>query len=155
MRRCLAKISDMNVQATGIATANVAAHAGFVRGSQLLRLDAATAIQTRCPHANPSLTIRRSDASGEAVMPRWSIKFRSRPDQPSGATFVETGNHDAGSSSRVIDPRRVSGVLCPCKLPRSNAAEHRLEIGMQIGATSARKTDPPGKRFDHGELRGI
>ncbi len=26
---------------------------------------------------------------------------------------------------------------------------------MQIGPTSARKTDPPGKRFDHGDLRGI
>ncbi len=34
--------------------------------------------------------------------------------------------------------------------------EHvHVEIGMQIGPTSARKTDPPGKRFDHGEWRGI
>ena len=30
-----------------------------------------------------------------------------------------------------------------------------LEIGMQIGPTSARKSDPPGKRYDNEELRGI
>ena len=30
-----------------------------------------------------------------------------------------------------------------------------LATGMQIGPTSARKTDPHGKPFDHGELRDI
>ena len=33
--------------------------------------------------------------------------------------------------------------------------KERMEIGMQIGPTSARKSDPPGKRYDHGDLRGI
>ena len=47
----------------------------------------------------------------------------------------------------------VSNTPCGPVLVRM---KHSLmEIGMQIGPTSARKTDPPGKRFDHGELRGI
>ena len=35
---------------------------------------------------------------------------------------------------------------------KSRVQRESVEIGLQIGPTSARKTDPSGKRYDHGEL---
>ncbi len=88
------------------------------------------------------------------MLPQPIYRYKSEiKDQPDGAVFALLNEFDPEVFLIIEERTTPNGRAWHWAF--AAFAGCRLEIGMQIGPTSARKSDPPGKRFDHGELRGI
>ena len=105
--RHMANISDMNVQATGIAAMDRASgtrpvsisHSGF--GHNALNFRGRTP-RLRFDRMSPSATttIHRSEASGDAAMPRWTVSGRVT------ASHATANAHDSQTESQQCRRRR-------------------------------------------------